>query len=78
MSSREIADANELLAFDRQSRALVAEMLEHGWTGRLTSRGHALMYSPDGKTTMSLSRSSKRGRSGRNMAAEFERWKRRA
>lgn len=60
---------------DDQAKDLIVEMVALGWTGRLSSKGHAIMRSPDGESTSSIARDSKRGRSGRNARADFERWK---
>lgn len=57
---------------------LALEMQQAGWVPRVTKAGHVIMYAPDGETTMTLSRDSLRGRSGRNMKATFERWKKQA
>lgn len=64
----------DLTGFDKTATALVLEASEHGWIGRLSSKGHAIMRAPDGETTMSVSRDSLRGRSGRNARAYFDRW----
>lgn len=62
--------------FDKTMTEIVLEMGEHGWVGRLSSKGHAIMRAPDGVTTHAVSRDSLRGRSGRNTRSTFERWKR--
>lgn len=66
----------DLRAFDADSWELVQEMQEAGWLGRRSSKGHVLMYAPDGVTTWTFSRDSKRGRSGRNARSAFTRWQR--
>lgn len=65
----------DLTVFDDEATQLVMEMMDAGWTGRLSQRGHAIMRAPDGQATHSISRDSLRGRSGRNARAIFERWK---
>lgn len=64
----------DLLGFDREARALIAEMQSYGWRGRISSKGHALLYSPDGKASGSVTRASLRGRSGRNARRHLNRW----
>ncbi len=66
----------DLRTFDGESTALIFEAQQHGWRGHVSTRGHVLLRAPDGVTTMSISRDSLRGRSGRNMRAEFDRWRR--
>ncbi|AWN07788.1 hypothetical protein HOT31_gp117 [Microbacterium phage Hendrix] len=63
-------------AFDQEALKLLCEMQDAGWRGRVSVRGHAILYAPDGVTTAAFARSSLRGRSGRNARATFERWKR--
>lgn len=65
---------DDIAAFDSTATDLVMEATDHGWVGRVTKRGHAVMRSPDGKWSMTLSRDSLRGRSGRNARSYFERW----
>lgn len=64
----------DLRTFDQEMTDLIMEMTDHGWTGRVSSNGHAIMRAPDGEDTHSISRSSLRGRSGRNARAAFDRW----
>lgn len=40
----------------------------------MSTKGHAILRAPDGETTMSVSRDSLRGRSGRNARAVLDRW----
>lgn len=74
MSDYKPLKSADLKQFDGESTALVMEMVEAGWTGRISQRGHAIMHAPDGEATHSISRDSLRGRSGRNARATFERW----
>jgi predicted RNA binding protein YcfA (HicA-like mRNA interferase family) len=37
-----------LSGFSREKAALIRQMEDDGWTGRVSSRGHAIMRSPDG------------------------------
>lgn len=65
---------HDLRTFDEEGRALLLDMQEKGWVGRRTSRGHVLMYAPDGEHTLTFSRESLRGRAGRNARGYFTRW----
>lgn len=65
----------DVVNFDKEATALVLWAGEYGWVGRISSKGHAIMHAPDGETSMSISRESLRGRSGRNQFAKFERWR---
>ena len=60
--------------FDDGARDLIRRMLDAGWTGRVSSKGHAILRAPDGKSTASVARDFTRARSGRNATADFERW----
>lgn len=60
--------------FDQRATELVLEAMAAGWTGYISGRSHAILYAPDGRGTISVTRDSKRGRSGRNARAAFERW----
>ena len=66
---------HRLRTFDKESRKLISEMEAAGWVKRMTKNGEAFLYAPDGVTATTVSRDSKRGRSGRNARAFFERWK---
>lgn len=66
----------DVSGFDKTMAEIVLEMGEHGWVGRMSSKGHAIMRAPDGTCTHSVSRDSLKGRSGKNTRAVFERWKR--
>lgn len=68
----------DLKSFDAQSTQIVLEYMELGWTGYISTKGHAIVLSPDGESTEAVSRDSLRGRSGRNQRAALERWKRAA
>lgn len=65
---------SDVKAFDDFSTDLILEMTEHGWVGRISSKGHAILRAPDSDTTHAVSRDSLRGRSGRNSRAVFTRW----
>lgn len=66
-----------LSGFAREKVALIRQMEDDGWTGRVSSRGHALMRSPDG--TMTCSVAPKTGSPTRDMGNSqmiYKRWKR--
>lgn len=65
---------NDIRTFDGEATALVMRAQEHGWRGYLTRNNHVFLKAPDGVATMSVSRESLRGRSGRNAKAVLERW----
>lgn len=65
---------SDIRAFDQAATDLVLEMVDADWTGYISSKGHAIMFAPDGRATLSIARDSKRGRSGRNAAAAYRRW----
>jgi hypothetical protein len=63
--------------FDRTARAMVKDMLAHGWTGRLSSKGHWIGRAPDGVTTISVPRNlDAPNRARQNANADWTRWKR--
>lgn len=66
--------AADVRSFDDDAKKLLALMAMAKWRGYISSSNHAIMHAPDGKTTISVSRDSLRGRSGRNAKADFERW----
>lgn len=66
--------AADLRGFDDDAKKLLAMMAMAKWRGYVSGSNHAIMHAPDGKTTVSVSRDSLRGRSGKNARAEFERW----
>lgn len=64
-----------LSAFSKERAALVREMEDHGWTGRITTNGHAFMLSPDGTTTTSVApKFGSPTRASGNSRAVFKRW----
>lgn len=66
--------AADVRTFDDDAKKLLAMMAMAKWRGYLSGSNHAIMHAPDGTTTISVSRDSLRGRSGRNARADFERW----
>ena len=62
--------------FDSQATDLVLRFQLAGWRGFFNRNGHVFLMAPDGKTTTSVSRSSLRGRSGRNAEAKLKAWNR--
>lgn len=65
---------SELQGWDGEMRDLALEATELGWTARRSSNGHFIMRSPDGETTMSLSRKAGR-RTIDNSRSNLERWR---
>lgn len=71
--------ASRLRGFDQRAVALIHEAEDYGWTGRVSSKGHWIGRSPDGKTTMSVSKKVDSGnRTFQNCVADFRRWQREA
>lgn len=60
--------------FDKAMKEFTREVAEHGWLGRRTKQGHIVARAPDGETTICISRSELRGRSDKNVRADFNRW----
>lgn len=60
--------------FDKAMKEFTKEVAEHGWLGRRTKQGHIIARAPDGETTMCITRSELRGRSDKNVRAQFNRW----
>lgn len=67
---------DELRHFDHEARALVEDYHAAGWRSRMSNRGHAIMYAPDGKTTASVSYHSE-GHIPKVARASLDRWLRR-
>lgn len=63
-------------AFEPFTIALIREMEADGWTGRISNRGHAIMRSPDGTTTCSVSPKVGTPHRRGNLGANYRRWKR--
>ena len=61
-------------AFDTFAVQLIQGMEDYGWRGRVSSRGHAIMRSPDGMTSCSISPKVGSPRHRGNQAAPFKRW----
>lgn len=65
----------EYPGFDAASLALIAEYESHGWTFRVSSRGHAIGRSPDGEATCSIARRmASANRTRQNSEADLRRW----
>jgi hypothetical protein len=63
--------------FAPERAALIREMEADGWTGRISSKGHAIMRAPDGTTTCSVApKLGSPTRAAANQAATYRRWKR--
>lgn len=67
-------NAKDLKHFDKEAKALVVDITNAGWVGRMTRNMHLVMRAPDGTAQITLSGKSSRGRSGQNQRAVFERW----
>jgi len=53
--------------------ALALRASEDGWVGRLSSKGHPITRSPDGRATMALAREQGK-RALHNNLADYRRW----
>lgn len=63
----------ELKGFDRTARDIILKAMERGGTGRVSSRGHAILRAPNGQT-MAVSRVLRRDNRGmQNTLAEYRR-----
>jgi hypothetical protein len=62
--------------FEPAAIALVREMEDDGWTGRISNRGHAILRSPDGAATCSVQPRIGDPRNKHNVGASYRRWKR--
>lgn len=62
-------------AFEPFTIELIRTMEADGWIGRISTKGHAIMRSPDGSTTCSVT--PKVGQPNRrgNLGANYRRWK---
>jgi hypothetical protein len=67
----------DIRTFDDDAKRLVMDFQAVGWRGYLNKNHHVFMLSPDGGSTASISRSSLRGRSGKNARAQLTGWLRR-
>jgi len=63
-------------AFEKGQTALVREMEDDGWTGRMSQNGHAIMRAPDGEATCSVTPKVGSFRGRGNQSAPYKRWKR--
>lgn len=63
-------------SLDEDAWSVMDEAQTMGWQFRRGSKGHYIGRAPDGKATMAVSPKTGNARAGRNMRAEFERWKR--
>lgn len=66
MRKRDIEVASQFRALCTDSRKLVQRALDLGWTARVSTGGHVILRSPDGRTTESVSRKLSRHASGRD------------
>jgi hypothetical protein len=63
-----------LPGWDKENRSLVYAMIEAGWTGRITSKGHWFGKAPDGKTKITVPSKNGNNRGLANAEAQFMRW----
>lgn len=66
----------KLGGFSREKAQLVGQMMADGWTGRISTNGHAIMLAPDGVTSCSVTPKNGSHRDRGNNAAIYRRWKR--
>lgn len=75
MTQPNSAQRLSLNGFAKERAALVREMEDHGWRGRLTSNGHAFMLAPDGELTCSVTpKTGSPTRADANSRMVFRRW----
>jgi hypothetical protein len=61
--------------FDDKAMGLIELLSDYDWTGRVTSKGHWLGKSPDGKTSITIpSKMDNPSRAEKNAKATFKRW----
>lgn len=62
--------------FDSEAKAFIANIAEHGWTGRLTGKGDFLAKAPDGGPSLTVPKRMRagHGRNGDRARAIFKRW----
>lgn len=63
-----------LPGFAKENRTLVYAMVDAGWTGRMTSKGHFLAKAPDGKKQITVPAKNGNNRGLANAKAAFTRW----
>ena len=64
-----------LAGFDKAAKEVIKEMQAHGWTGRVSSKGHWIGRAPDGVATIAVGRNlSAPNRARQNTLAEWARW----
>jgi len=63
----------QIRAFDAEAKEVVELFHAAGWRSYLSGQSHAILYAPDGVTTVSVSGHS-RGQRGRMARADLERW----
>jgi hypothetical protein len=63
-----------LPGWDKENRSLVYAMIESGWTGRITSKGHWFGKAPDGTTKITVPSKNGNNRGLANAEAQFMRW----
>lgn len=64
----------QLPGFAKENKELVYAMIEAGWKGRVTSKGHWLGKAPDGTTQITVPAKNGNNRGLKNAHATFMRW----
>lgn len=64
----------DLPGFAKENKNLVFAMVEAGWRGRITSKGHWLGRAPDGKAQITVPAKNGNNRGLKNASASFLRW----
>ena len=63
----------DLTVFHTDMRDIIMDAMERGGLGRISSKGHAILRSPNGTTTMSVPSKPKSNRNLQNCRADFNR-----
>lgn len=64
----------DLPGFDKENRSLIFAMVEAGWRGRITSKGHWMGRAPDGKQQITVPSKQGNNRGLKNASAQFAKW----
>jgi hypothetical protein len=70
-------DRIELGGFSQESKKIIRQLEDYGWTFRISKQGHAIGHAPDGETRTSISKNlSRANRSQQAAEATVKRWER--
>jgi hypothetical protein len=70
-------DRIELGGFSQESKKIIRQLEDYGWTFRISRQGHAIGHAPDGETRTSISKNlSRANRSQQAAEATVKRWER--